>query len=102
MDKLFDEISRMLASPVPRRKALRLFAGGVASALVVAFMPMRGDAFDNCGTGQNACGTTPSGSTRCCTSSQTCCDNLVCCTSTETCNHTTHKCVKKKPSPTAP
>ena len=112
MDKLFDDISRILASPVPRRKALRLFAGGVASALVAALGPMRGDALDNCGSGQTPCGTTPSGSQRCCTPSQFCCNNAACCSRNVVCCGSkccspgdacvNNKCKQQSPSPTSP
>src|SRR6266508_211383 len=81
MDKLFDEISRIVASPIPRRRVMRLVFGGVASALVIAFGTGRVEA-DNCNpacpTGQTCCNGV------CCQAGQVCC-NKVCCTAGQTC-----------------
>lgn len=50
MDKLFDEIARTLASPMPRRKALRTVVQLLGAAAVVALFPHNAFAA--------ACGTT--------------------------------------------
>ena len=36
MNTLFDDLSRIIASPIPRRQALKLVGGAVGSAVVAA------------------------------------------------------------------
>src|SRR5215469_188960 len=56
----FDEAARMLAIPIPRRKALRYVASGFAGALLSFLWPMRATATDfdwpcvNCGLSCNS------------------------------------------------
>src|SRR6059036_3907018 len=87
MDRLFDDISRILASPIPRRRAVKLIAGGLAGAALAVFGPRRAVAFA-CGSGTFACGT------KCCNSStQKCCGGTSCCaTSVACCGTNGDKC----------
>src|SRR5437870_4965397 len=83
MDKLFDDIARTLARPIPRRRALRSIVSGVAGAVFVAFGLER-EAFA-CASGETLCGNNPNGSQRCCTPSQYCCGNAACCSNSVVC-----------------
>src|SRR5690348_8603961 len=50
MDHWFDNVSRMLASPLPRRRVLAMIAGGVAGSAFGAIWPGRpAEAEVNCG-----------------------------------------------------
>jgi hypothetical protein len=76
MDSLFDDVSRILAQPRPRRATLRLVVGTAASAAVAAMLP--GHAF--------AWAAIPCGNTTCSPDAgQMCCDatlNLCCASGT--------------------
>src|SRR5437867_4293857 len=97
MDKLFDDISRVLASPVPRRRALRLIFSGLVGTTVAAFGLGTAQAFA-CPSGQFCC---PSNTTctRCCSNSVVCC-NSKCCNPGDAC--ISNKCKAQPPSPTQP
>ena len=90
MSALLDDISRIIASPIPRRQALRLL-GGVVGGGVLAYLgrgsrglgaPAGGEQGPprpfRCGPHQFLCGGT------CCDNDRTCC-NGNCCPSGQTC-----------------
>lgn len=113
MAELFDELSRIVASPMPRRQGLRL----IGSALVGAVLAPLGFAVaddlpcerphETCGHGVNSC----SGG-KCCKSDFTCCGNCCCkngftCCGHRCCNGHTQVCVggttcRQRPSPHVP
>src|SRR5208337_1821145 len=85
MSALLDDISRITASPISRREAFKLVGGAVGGALIASLglgRASRGLAAQKrvtCPTGQIVCGT------KCCTSTQTCCNGSCCTRSTQTC-----------------
>ena len=59
MGRLIDDIARLVASPLPRRRALRLIAGTLASAALGALRPTPARAgTTECPPGQAQCGST--------------------------------------------
>jgi hypothetical protein len=74
MDTVFDNVSRILAQPRPRRATLRLVIGTAASAAITAVLPGRALAW----------GTVPCND-KVCSDGQVCCDWLLsaCCASRE-------------------
>jgi len=79
---VFDEVARILASPMPRRQALRRVIGGLAgAALATAAWPgnARADNDKTCSTdgdckkNESCCNGT------CCPPGKDCCGNKVCC-----------------------
>src|SRR5271165_4018590 len=83
MSKLFDDVSRIIGSPVSRRKMLGLVGGAVGGAVLASLGlgEAYGDDHDNkpkCGKHQIVCGRT------CCDPGQTCCDGK-CCGSKQVC-----------------
>ena len=96
MSNLIDDVSKIVASPVSRRNAVKLISRAAGGA-VLAALSLRAvswglapSAFDEeghdkdpdpkvkCGPSQTVCGKT------CCNSNQTCCDGK-CCTAGQTC-----------------
>src|ERR1044071_1540464 len=85
MDRIFDEMARVLASPMPRRKAFRFIGGGGSAAVVGAVTVGSGSAAGvggafsvqpasaACGTGQSTCG--KGGNQTCCNANQCCATN---------------------------
>jgi hypothetical protein len=84
-DSLFDDVARVLASPMPRRQALaRILSGLAAAALTTIVWPARAQADSktckadsDCGTGSYCCN-----KKICCTTGQVCCGsgaNSLCC-----------------------
>ena len=74
MSSLFDDVSRIVASPVSRRKMLGLVGGAVGGAVLASLgLSKTVDAFGDSGGGKSKCpkGQTACGSA-CCTSSQVC------------------------------
>jgi hypothetical protein len=69
MSNFFDNFCRTLATPMPRSKALKLIAGGLAAVVMAPF------AFGQktCKAPNSTCGS------KCCTASQGCYDNQICC-----------------------
>ena len=106
MAKLYDEICRILATPMPRSRALKLIFGGIAGAVLAPFSFGQAcptarqcagvNASNCCPTGQQCCNT--GSSPFCCPNSQTCCSNT-CCNPSEECQ--SGVCVKK-PTPHNP
>ena len=89
MTQLFDNVCRILATPMPRSHALKLIFGVLVGATLSPF------AFgDNCSeTAQTRCGTTPSGQPACCSNGEVCCllnpqssAKPVCCHPSEGCD----------------
>ena len=78
MDHFFDETARILATPMPRRKAFRLIAGALTAAVVAAIGSRPVSA--QCPPGQTVCG---KGKNAICCPPNTCCaDNgsrAICC-----------------------
>jgi hypothetical protein len=70
MSELIDNVARILATPMPRRKAMKLFGGALAAA-VVAFAGTQ-SVKAACGGGTTACGAS---------SLNVCCSPGTCCTS---------------------
>ena len=67
MNQLFDNICRILATPMPRSLALKLIFGGLVSAALAPF------AFGDDCTGRPQCGTNAKGVAACCPPGQICC-----------------------------
>ena len=101
MSTLFDDVSRIIASPVSRRKALRMVGEAVGGA-VLASMSLGmayGDEKDDddhdhdhkvkCKKGQKIC------EKRCCNPGETCCDGK-CCDKDDFCCD--GRCVEKRAS----
>ncbi len=94
---VFDDISRTLASSMPRRQALGQILRGLAgAALVSVFGAETASAVPTptpkCPPGQPLCGTT------CCPNGHVCCSNTTCCLPSQGCDGT--KC-KSSISPPA-
>ena len=98
---MLDDISRIIASPIPRRQALRLLSGVVGGGVLASLGLGRGSralAQAHCGPGECTCGSlcyappcsgagaqfTCCGTVLCRNSSQQCCGTY-CCTKTQTC-----------------
>ena len=90
MSSLFDDISRIIARPMPRRQAFKLVGGAVGGAALASLglgrvsrafgAPAGGpQPLVTCKPGTIPCGT------GCCPSSQTCCAN-VCCAAGQNCS----------------
>lgn len=100
MDRMFDEIARVLASQMPRRKAFKLLGGalvgGIAAALGGARVGAQSAPTPACKTGETPCA--PKGANACCGKNQTCCTNCLkkgpfCITPRKTCPPTaTNSC----------
>src|SRR5438093_3812676 len=76
MDKFFDDLCRTLATPMSRKRALKLITGGVAGVVLAPF------AF---GQAKKACSSNSDCSTKCCCAGtccspgQSCYGNQICC-----------------------
>ncbi len=92
MSSLFDDISRVIASPVSRREAVRLIGGAAGGALLTALgfskaAAWQGDSSEwHCEKGLTVCGKS------CCKSNQVCCKGQCCnpgqeCKDGRCCNH---------------
>jgi hypothetical protein len=119
MSYLIDDVARLLATPMPRRKTLRLFGGALAGAFLASLGVRRADAALNvsvCGTdGGCKCGSgnkplCPKGSILCgssancvcCTGTvKTCCGTNgqpVCCPGAQCCSKSTSTCTPSQAS----
>lgn len=117
MNYLIDEVARTLATPLPRRKALRLFVGTLGGAFLVAVGVRSanaalmvsvcnttggcpcGNSGKRCAKGQVMCGS--SANCVCCASVTTCCGTNgapVCCPTNQTCSKSTSTCTASKGS----
>jgi hypothetical protein len=67
MNDLMDNFARILATPMPRRKAFKLFGGALAAA-VFAISGAKPASAATCGKGQVTCG-----------NNGACCKNTSCC-----------------------
>ena len=74
MSNLFDDISRIIARPMPRRQAFKLVGGAVGGAVLASLGLGRASRIlaANCGTAT-------------CTPNQSCCFNTLCCSSSAVC-----------------
>jgi hypothetical protein len=92
MSSLFDDVSRIVASPIPRRQALKLLSGAVGGAVLTSLglgrasrvlgAPGSGGQVDDsggCGKGRFKCGT------KCCHQDEQCCPNKRCCKKSHKC-----------------
>jgi hypothetical protein len=79
-NKLFDEISRTLASSMPRRQAFRHIMRGVAGAALVSVFGVETAWAVKCPPGQPLCGTV------CCPNGHLCCGNTSCCLPSQGCD----------------
>ena len=105
-DRLLDAISRTLASPIPRRSAVKMIAGGIGAA-AAAFFSGR-EARAECKKNEKACGQNccPPGHecvanmTVCCPPGQVCGPDLCCPTGQEciTEGNNRKRCLPHKPS----
>jgi len=89
MDNFFDNLCRTLATPMPRARALKIIAGGLAGSLLAPFAfgqgqgnkpvdpktPGGGGGKQKC-TGGCVCSGASGG---CCSTGQTCWGGLICC-----------------------
>ena len=97
MSDLFDNVARILATPMPRRKALKLFGGALAAAVVAAAgtQPVKaaackkGETGSTCGNGSNAkccapgtCCAVKGSVVNCCAKNTCTCSNGTCAPST--------------------
>jgi len=74
MSDRFESLSRKLAAPMPRRRALRLMGAAVgAGAAAAVVRPFRGDANGGCAAGEQECGPFCCPSNTFCTSPTTPC-----------------------------
>ena len=71
MNFLIDDVARILATPVARRKVFRLIGGLLAGGFMATIGAQRVSA---------ACGSNPN-----CVSPQVCCKNTVCCSKGQCC-----------------
>jgi len=85
-DSLFDSISRILASPMSRRRAFRLIAGGLVSGTAVSLLEPYASGQSVCPTcpGGQVCGTTFGNcdtccGVECCNIVHYCCGDIQCC-----------------------
>jgi len=107
MSDFFDNMCRVLATPMSRSKAMKLIVGGIGGAILAPFAfgaPCPADHVcagvnkDNCCPGnQVCCGTTKK---VCCPSGFKCCGGATCCQMNTTCGPATNgtKCCTKNPS----
>jgi len=106
-DTMFDEIARILASPMPRRQVLRRIIGGLAGAALasvagsgrVLAAPKTCTTDSDCGSGSFCCNKKiccPAGQlccssgavSQCCPAGGSCCgsgNNMICCDPGEVC-----------------
>ena|SRR5438445_4827388 len=108
MDYFFDETARILATPMPRRKAFRLIGGALAAAVVAAIGAQPVGAVtcsdgtpQTCGKNKNqicctatqCCAAAGAGMARCCNPGQCTCNNGTCAASTGgACPHDCVRC----------
>jgi hypothetical protein len=88
MRYLVDDLARTLATPMPRRRALRLAAQMLAGGVLATLGIRRASAANCTGTGQSNCTCVGGGQSATCNSSQTCCmgsNGASCCNSTQHC-----------------
>ena len=93
MDYFFDETARILATPIPRRKAFRLIASALAAAVVAAFsvqpasaVTCTGGTPQTCGRGMGqiccaatqCCAAAGAAKAACCNKGQCTCSNGTC------------------------
>jgi hypothetical protein len=78
MNDLIDNVSRILATPMPRRKALRLFGGALAAAVVAVagIQPLSAAKCNKAAltAGSRDCGT--GSSSQCCPTGTCCASNV--------------------------
>jgi hypothetical protein len=86
MDRIFDQMARVLASPMPRRKAFKLLGGALVGGLIAALRVepvMAACTATSCGSGKQCCGGVscrPSDEQCCGTTGLSCKSTAPCCT----------------------
>src|SRR5437016_1590502 len=109
MAKLYDQICRILATSMPRSRALKLILGGIAGAVMAPFgfgqgqtcptarvcQGVNGPLTNCCPVGQKCCPTSGT-SPFCCPTAFTCCGNT-CCNSQQHCVNNDH--CEQNPTP---
>jgi hypothetical protein len=84
MSYLIDDVARALATPMPRRKALRFVGSALAAGALGALglghaAAQTSNTPTKCPKGTTVCGKS------CCSEGQSCCDNIVCCNQNQKC-----------------
>jgi hypothetical protein len=87
MSNFFDNLCRTLATPMPRSRALKLIAGGLAGAVIAPFAFGQGNGKGNpdagssnkCPNGQCGCNGAQGATNNCCPSGSKCFSNKICC-----------------------
>jgi hypothetical protein len=81
MSVFFDDLSRIIASPMPRRQAFKLIGGALGGAVITSLGFAQGSGDTTCPKGDTLCGSGKHAV--CCTSGQKCCGNsaigFICC-----------------------
>jgi hypothetical protein len=87
MSVFFDDLSRIIASPMPRRQAFKLIGGALGGAVISSLGFGQADSTTSCPKGETQCGS--GRNAICCRSGQTCCGNstigYICCPSSGGC-----------------
>ncbi len=120
MNNLLDDVSPIVASPIPRRQAFKLLGGALGGAVLAALglgsatrlfadnctplgatcCPSSGNCQKCCSTGSQTCCSGSAGN-GCCDKNQACCGNgTKCCQSNQVCCN--QMCCTAGPSPSNP
>ena len=99
MNRLFDEMARVLARPVDRREMLKLVSGAIGAAIFASFGAQRVLAAACTANGEMGCDCTRTGGgTQTCNANQSCCGlntaSATCCTPNRCCCARTGVCAE--------
>jgi hypothetical protein len=87
MSVFFDDLSRILASPMPRRQTFKLIGAALGGAVITSLGFGQADSTTSCRNGETQCGS--GRNAICCSSGQMCCGNstigYICCPSSGGC-----------------
>jgi hypothetical protein len=79
-ERRFDDLARSLATPMPRRRALRMIGVGLAAGAFPSLRVGRAAAASlKCPSGTTGCGTCANGPGRCCDQNSMCCPDIPFC-----------------------
>jgi hypothetical protein len=98
MNRMFDEMARVLARPVDRREMLKLVSGAIGAAIFASFGAQRVLAAACTTNGQTGCDCTNTNptNTQTCNANRACCGlgtaNAVCCATNTCCCARTNTC----------